>query len=188
MRRSIIYQVSDTEFVDLVRRSTGYSSILRRFGLSNKGSNWKTVKRRMDLLNLTVDDFLPKVASKPFVQLYENSEVFCKDSLYSRTKLRKRVLRDSLLEYVCSICGIGPIWNEQNLSLQLDHINGDSCDHRLENLRFLCPNCHSQTRTFSTRQIRVERLCSTCGDHITRYSKSGLCRRCSHMEVSPSLA
>jgi hypothetical protein len=45
-------------------------------------------------------------------------------------------------------CGQGPEWNGKTLVLQLDHENGDCTDNRLENLRFLCPNCHSQTETF----------------------------------------
>ena len=43
------------------------------------------------------------------------------------------------------------IWNDKKLSLQLDHINGDNSDNRLENLRFLCPNCHTQTETYCSK-------------------------------------
>ena len=51
-------------------------------------------------------------------------------------------------EYKCEGCGIGSEWNNKKLTLQVDHINGINYDHRPENLRFLCPNCHSQTDTF----------------------------------------
>ena len=53
-------------------------------------------------------------------------------------------------EYKCEICGISE-WQGKELSLQLDHINGINNDNRIENLRLLCPNCHSQTETFSGR-------------------------------------
>jgi 5-methylcytosine-specific restriction endonuclease McrA len=43
------------------------------------------------------------------------------------------------------------MWNNKKLVLQVDHINGINDDNRLENLRFLCPNCHSQTETFSKK-------------------------------------
>ena len=58
------------------------------------------------------------------------------------------IIKRNLLEYKCSCCGIGDTWNEKKLVLQLDHINGVNNDHRLENLRFVCPNCHSQTSTY----------------------------------------
>jgi len=64
-------------------------------------------------------------------------------------------LRKSLLEcgrpHLCEKCGLGPEWNGERLVLQLDHKNGDRFDDREENLRFLCPNCHSQTPTFAGR-------------------------------------
>ncbi|MGB2240169.1 MAG: HNH endonuclease [Pseudomonadales bacterium] len=53
--------------------------------------------------------------------------------------------------YNCSSCGIGDEWNGKPITLQLDHINGVNNDHRLDNLRMLCPNCHSQTDTWCGR-------------------------------------
>jgi len=44
------------------------------------------------------------------------------------------------------------------LSIHLDHINGAGDDYRLDNLRMLCPNCHSQTETYGGRNIRQRRL------------------------------
>ena len=69
---------------------------------------------------------------------------------HTRTVLRRNILRNNLLPYKCAICGISK-WNNKTLSLELDHINGMNNDNRLENLRFLCPNCHSQTTTYGSR-------------------------------------
>ena len=66
---------------------------------------------------------------------------------HSRRGVRLRILKDRLLDYKCAGCGIED-WNGKYIPLELDHINGKRDDHRLENLRFLCPNCHSQTDTF----------------------------------------
>ena len=50
-------------------------------------------------------------------------------------------------EHKCESCGISE-WLGKPLSLELDYINGDRYDNRLQNLRILCPNCHAQTDTY----------------------------------------
>ncbi|HEY1293663.1 MAG TPA: HNH endonuclease [Chloroflexota bacterium] len=64
-------------------------------------------------------------------------------------------VRKSLLElgrrHECETCGLGTLWRSKALVLQVDHINGLHHDYRPENLRFLCPNCHSQTVNFAVR-------------------------------------
>lgn len=79
--------------------------------------------------------------------------ILVEDSHYNRSHLRNRLIKEGYLENKCSICGLFPIWNNQNLTLQLDHINGKKYDNRIQNLRLLCPNCHSQTSTFSGKNI-----------------------------------
>jgi hypothetical protein len=67
--------------------------------------------------------------------------------------LRKLIIAMDFMPYICAECGQLPEWNGKLLVLPLDHINGDPTDSTLENLRFLCPNCHSQTETFAGRNI-----------------------------------
>ena len=66
---------------------------------------------------------------------------------YQTLKLKKRLLKESILVNKCSCCGITQ-WNKKEISLHLDHIDGDNHNHVLDNLRLLCPNCHSQTDTW----------------------------------------
>ena len=75
----------------------------------------------------------------------------------SQTQLKRRIREDNLLEYVCSSCGLFPEWQGRYLTLHLDHINGDNRDGRLDNLRYLCPNCHQQTKTWGFRDNRLPR-------------------------------
>lgn len=63
----------------------------------------------------------------------------------------RRAMKEVGIEYICSLCGIGPEWNGQLLVLQVDHKNGINWDHRPHNVRFLCPNCHSQTENFCVK-------------------------------------
>jgi len=68
-------------------------------------------------------------------------------------RIKARLLKEGLIKDRCEICGLGPEWQGQQLVLPLDHRNGNRRDWRLENLRVLCPNCHTQTATFSGRKL-----------------------------------
>ena len=74
----------------------------------------------------------------------------------SRYNIKLRLLRNGLLPKACAHCGLDE-WRGKPLSLHIDHINGVKNDHRLENLRMLCPNCHSQTETYGGRNVKRRR-------------------------------
>lgn len=71
----------------------------------------------------------------------------------ARGKIRAKILEDDALPYVCAECGIDT-WRQRPLTLRLDHVNGDPGDHRMENMRFLCPNCDSQQDTYCYRNVK----------------------------------
>lgn len=68
-------------------------------------------------------------------------------------KLKNRLIKEGLKENKCECCGIVS-WNNKSLNMQLDHIDGNRFNHRLENLKILCPNCHAQTDTFRAKNIK----------------------------------
>lgn len=67
----------------------------------------------------------------------------------------RRALLESRIEYKCVICSINK-WRDGKINLEIDHIDGNSNDNRIANLRFLCPNCHSQTSTFGFRGKNIK--------------------------------
>ena len=71
--------------------------------------------------------------------------------------LRRWILKKEYLKYKCNICSISS-WNNKKIILDLDHIDGDRSNNKIENLRFLCPNCHSQTPTFRGKNINNKQL------------------------------
>lgn len=82
-----------------------------------------------------------------------DDEIFVTESPYMKTeRLRRKIIEDRGLR--CEKCGIEDIYNDEPITLQVDHINGVSNDNRIENIRLLCPNCHSQTHTYAGKNIR----------------------------------
>lgn len=151
-----IYKLSDEEFKDLVKSSLNISEVLFKLNYSTKGNSWgySQVKQRMADLNLSGYDFKGKAALSVSNKKVDPEKLFCKNSKHNRNVLRKTIIRDNLLPYKCAICGAIE-WQGKTLSLELDHINGENNDNRLENLRFLCPNCHSQTDTYGSRNSKL---------------------------------
>ncbi len=89
--------------------------------------------------------------------------------------LRLRLIKCELLKNECAICALTH-WQNRPLSLHLDHVNGNNRDHRLENLRLLCPNCHSQTESYCRRKPKPPHCCCDCKKVI--YRASTRCKSC----------
>lgn len=70
-------------------------------------------------------------------------------------KLKNRLVKAGILKNVCSECGISE-WMQKPLNMELDHIDGNRTNHRIENLRMLCPNCHAQTDTYRSKNRKIE--------------------------------
>jgi 5-methylcytosine-specific restriction endonuclease McrA len=154
--KSKIYSISDTEFIKLVQNSTCYSDVLRAFGLSTSGeSSRKVLKCRIAELSCSTEHFVRyKLPSKEIITKHQLSDVLVENSVYqNRTSLKKRLINEGILEYCCAICKLSD-WQGKHLSLQLDHINGVNNDNRINNLRLLCPNCHSQTTTYAGKNSK----------------------------------
>ena len=93
-----------------------------------------------------------KTGRNPFWdENYSLEQVLVANSSYPRHCLKRRIISNNLIPYVCQCCGIGPEWLNKPMPLILDHINGINNDNRLDNLRFVCSNCDSQLSTYKSR-------------------------------------
>ena len=149
---SKVYQVSDEQFIQIVQESNSYSDCLRALGLGTRGgSSTDILKKRISELNCSTEHFGKQ--SQSVTVKYSLEEILVENSSYANiSRLKQRLVNEGKMEYKCQKCGISE-WLGKPLTLQLDHINGIHNDHRLTNLRFLCPNCHSQTDTYAGKNI-----------------------------------
>jgi len=109
-------------------------------------------------------------------QFTSNEVVFSENSMYSNELVKQRIVAGDLLDYCCSKCGIDS-WQGETIILDLDHINGNNRDNRLENLRYLCPNCHSQTDTYKGRNKNTGKIKISDAELLTSYQKYGTIRK-----------
>lgn len=169
-------QLTKEEIETLFIEHKNINRILRHLNLNSNGSgNYRTFKQHCYNLGIKIPEHKCKGTcgfnnpKKPIeFLLKENSDC-------SKHNLKRRLLNENILENKCHICGITE-WNGKKLSLHLDHINGVNNDNRLENLRILCPNCHSQTETYSGKNLRKKHYCA-CG--LERHKESSICIKCS---------
>ena len=120
------------------------TEIVRRLGLNKSSKTFKSIQSQMEHYGISVP-----YGRKTWTR-HTDETIFCVDSNYCNKSLRAKVIKEELVEYKCQGCGISD-WQDKPLTLQLDHINGHNRDNRLENLRFLCPNCHAQTDTWGNK-------------------------------------
>lgn len=178
-KKSPIWKVPKTEFQNIIKKSETLKEVLMHFGLQNSKGNYKTLHQRIKAEEIDISHIKNTKRKLPNIKRIPLEQILVENSTYTNnSNLKKRLVEEGLLKEECTGCGLGPYWNGISLTLQLEHKNGVSNDNRLENLCLLCPNCHSQTKTFSGRNSKKVRECKLCSNQITRYSKSGLCAIC----------
>lgn len=181
MPKAILDTYTDEEFIQIWKISFSMSDFAKNLGYKTyTGDAGKRIRKRVDELHLSDAHFKTQ---RPLKRNKDN--VFCKDSTANQSTLRRWYKQENV-DYVCSICGQEPFWNDQTLSLTLDHINGDNHDNRLENLRWVCPNCDRQLETFGSKNRvhlpKKQFYCIDCGKLISKDSTR--CLLCSSKQRS----
>lgn len=143
--------------------ATSLAAVLRGLGIRDTGAARARLRRSLVAHDIDTSHFKGKGHAGGSVspqRLSADRLLRRREDGASRTKsaLLRRALDDLGVPRVCAECGVGDMWQGRRLVHEVDHISGDHRDDRRENLRYLCPSCHSQTRTFARRSRRLEAI------------------------------
>jgi len=152
---------SEAQLIGAVKNSTSFRQVLSKVGLIQAGGNYDQIKKYVKELSLNTSHFKGKAWNKglrgqlrPIIPI---ANVLVSNSNFQSYKLKKRLFSEGLKHPRCEECGWARRSTDGRLPLELDHINGDRHDNRLENLRILCPNCHSMQPTHRGRNRKSRR-------------------------------
>ena len=169
--KALIDTYPDNEFIQIVKSSFSYAEVARKLGYkSNSGDLTDRIKQRINYLKISISHFTFTTNKTE----RNEDNIFCENSTANQTTLRRWYIKGNYSEYKCSICGLLPIWNNKKLTLILDHINGNNKDDRLENLRWVCPNCNQQLPTTNGKNKKINKkvnYCIDCGREISANAK-----------------
>jgi len=184
-KTSLVWTTPKEEMQKLLDENSSVVGILKKLGFDGYNGNHRTLKQRIFSGEFDLSQFEKNKKEEHSNRRLKlrlsnktsDEDVFIENSVYHRKNLKKRLIEDHGFEYKCSECDVIDSYNNKPISLQIDHINGINNDNRLDNLRFLCPNCHSQTDSFSGKRHKKHYSCS-CGN-----PKSKLAIRCQSCDL-----
>jgi hypothetical protein len=154
MKLPFISRFTDTELEEMLRDSHSLWEFAKKVGYTNKSSAvYRSIKKRLEERGFSLASYPALAKRVGSTTPLQQSEVFSQNRRVDARLLRKR-LTDAGFSHQCSSCGISE-WLGKEITLQVDHINGVNSDNRVENLRFLCPNCHTQTSTWGGKKRPV---------------------------------
>lgn len=150
---------TDSNFKEAVQQSVSIRQVLIRLGLRPIGGNYATVDRHIKRLSLSSSHFLGRGWNKGGTSISPRKiplkDILVASSNYQSYKLKNRLFQSGLKHPRCELCDWHTRSTDGRVPVELDHINGNHSDNRIENLRILCPNCHSLQTTHRALNKRI---------------------------------
>lgn len=137
----------------VLNESYSISNVLNTLGYKNNGRNQEILRKRFwNEKNIKFSDITRRNRIK------RNALPEKRNTRQGRLTVKQKeiLIESGALEYMCYECGQQSEWNGKPLVLQFDHIDGDPCNNNLDNLRILCPNCHTQTTTWGGKNSKKQ--------------------------------
>lgn len=186
MSRTLTDKYTKEQVSSAIDGSDSIRQVLTNLGMSVNNGSYQSIRSLANFYHLELPKYSPSdrknIESLVFRNKIPNDEFFVQGVTRNGNSLKKRMVEDFHIPYVCSMDGCPspePMWDGKPLTLQLDHKDGDRFNNKLSNLRLLCPNCHSQTETYGNNKKSLAEprynYCS-CGKRIGK--KSETCLSC----------
>lgn len=140
MRKYLNYTESD--IIEQAKLARGLADLLRRLDLKVAGGNFNTIKKKLKILNIDTSHWKGQGWNKgEQLKDWEN---------YKRSNnLKPHLIKER--GHKCQICGLTK-WNNDDIMLEVHHIDGNRINNELINLQLLCPNCHSTTDNWRNKK------------------------------------
>lgn len=188
MAKSLLDKYDAKELQQIASISNSWRDFSRKLGYKSNSSDLKAqLQKRVKENNIDTSHF--KTVAINAIERNENN-IFIENSTANQSTLRRWYLKGNYTNYVCSICGQEPIWQNKPLTLILDHINGINTDDRIENLRWVCPNCNIQLETTNGKNRKAlskKYYCKDCGKEVTN-ATTKRCAKCAAKARAISLS
>lgn len=144
---------------EAVQKSYSVSQVMTYLGCKITGGGHSHMTKRIKIFGIDTSHFTGKTTNKgpnhrggnkprPYTEILIKSD----KPIREKTNLLKRCMIEAGVKYQCNFCDNDGQWNTKPLTLHIDHVDGDWRNNEKSNLRFLCPNCHSQTETYGNKK------------------------------------
>lgn len=157
MSRLRRHRWTEEQLRDAVRHSRSFRQTLLALGLAGEGGNYAVVQYWIRMYGIDTTHFSGRGwrrgVDTPVIPARPLEEILQKRSRYVSYKLKRRLFRAELKQPKCELCGWAEQASDGRIPVELDHINGDRFDNSIDNLRILCPNCHSLQSTHRGKNI-----------------------------------
>ncbi len=139
---------TDDDLKQAILTSTSIRQVLTLLNLSNQGGNYTTIYRKVQRLNIDTSHFTGQCHNKGKTYTKTPTTLYLNNTQpIGSYRLKNRLIKENYLVPICLHCEL-TVWQGKPMPLELDHIDGNSLNNNLDNLRLLCPNCHSFTETY----------------------------------------
>lgn len=163
---------------EAIAKSKSKSEVIKNLGLNVNNGNYESIRFWALQWGLELPVWNPSDSTQEAIKrnTVSDNEWFQKDTRREGANSKKRLYRSGVKEE-CVECGLGPEWNSKPITLQLDHIDGDKFNNTKENLQILCPNCHTQTKTYANNGAKKRyHYCIDCKGRVQKGATR--CRQC----------